>query len=116
MGLRFIIGRAGTGKTTLCMEEIIAQQNTGNKRQILIVDNDRLRCRSAFVLPRRQIFLLVAADQVMNLCIHVAVVRLMLNTDSTDLADPLSAITQLCVGNAKGVEESSQEVILSVVR
>ena len=37
MGLRFIIGRAGTGKTTLCMEEIIAQQNTGNKRQILIV-------------------------------------------------------------------------------
>ena len=37
MGLRFIIGRAGTGKTTLCMEEIIAQQNTGNKRQVLIV-------------------------------------------------------------------------------
>jgi len=37
MGLRFIIGRAGTGKTTLCMEEIIAQQNTGSKRQILIV-------------------------------------------------------------------------------
>ncbi|MBQ7103604.1 MAG: exodeoxyribonuclease V subunit gamma, partial [Anaerotignum sp.] len=37
MGLHFIIGRAGTGKTTLCMEEIIAQQNTGSKRQILIV-------------------------------------------------------------------------------
>ena len=37
MGLRFIIGRAGTGKTILCMEEIIKQQNTGNKRQILIV-------------------------------------------------------------------------------
>ena len=37
MGLRFIIGRAGTGKTTLCMEEIIAQQNTGKKRQVLIV-------------------------------------------------------------------------------
>ena len=37
MGLRFIIGRAGTGKTTLCMEEIIRQQNTDNKRQILIV-------------------------------------------------------------------------------
>ena len=37
MGLRFIIGRAGTGKTTLCMEEIIRQQNTENKRQILIV-------------------------------------------------------------------------------
>jgi len=37
MGLRFIIGRAGTGKTTLCMEEIIRQQNTANKRQILIV-------------------------------------------------------------------------------
>ena len=37
MGLRFIIGRAGTGKTTLCMEEIIRQQNTENKRQVLIV-------------------------------------------------------------------------------
>ena len=37
MGLRFIIGRAGTGKTTLCMEEIISQQNTGNRRQVLIV-------------------------------------------------------------------------------
>ena len=37
MGLRFIIGRAGTGKTTLCMEEIIRQQNTGTKRQVLIV-------------------------------------------------------------------------------
>lgn len=37
MGLRFIIGRAGTGKTTLCMEEIIRQQNTENRRQILIV-------------------------------------------------------------------------------
>ncbi len=35
MGLRFIIGRAGTGKTTLCMEEILKKQNTG--RQILIV-------------------------------------------------------------------------------
>ena len=37
MGLRFIIGRAGTGKTTLCMEEIIKQSNTGKKRQVLIV-------------------------------------------------------------------------------
>ena len=37
MGLRFIIGRAGTGKTTLCMDEIIAKQNTGDNRQILIV-------------------------------------------------------------------------------
>lgn len=37
MGLRFIMGRAGTGKTTLCMEEIIAQQNTENRRQVLIV-------------------------------------------------------------------------------
>lgn len=37
MGLRFIIGRAGTGKTTLCMEEIIKQSNTGEKRQVLIV-------------------------------------------------------------------------------
>ena len=37
MGLRFIIGRAGTGKTTLCMEEIITQQHTENKRQVLIV-------------------------------------------------------------------------------
>lgn len=37
MGLRFIIGRAGTGKTTRCMEEIIAQQNQANKRQVLIV-------------------------------------------------------------------------------
>lgn len=37
MGLRFIIGRAGTGKTTLCMEEILTQQHTKNKRQILIV-------------------------------------------------------------------------------
>lgn len=37
MGLRFIIGRAGTGKTTLCMEEIIKQANTGEKRQVLIV-------------------------------------------------------------------------------
>ena len=37
MGLRFIIGRAGTGKTTLCMEEIIRQANTGEKRQVLIV-------------------------------------------------------------------------------
>lgn len=37
MGLRFIIGRAGTGKTHLCVEEIIHQSNTGAKRQILIV-------------------------------------------------------------------------------
>ncbi len=37
MGLRFIIGRAGTGKTTLCMDEIIRQSNQGEKRQILIV-------------------------------------------------------------------------------
>ena len=37
MGLRFIIGRAGTGKSTLCMNEIIAQQKDRNKRQILIV-------------------------------------------------------------------------------
>lgn len=37
MGLRFIIGRAGTGKTALCMEEIIKQQHTGSRRQILIV-------------------------------------------------------------------------------
>ena len=37
MGLRFIIGRAGTGKTTLCLEEIIKQSNTGEKRQVLIV-------------------------------------------------------------------------------
>ena len=37
MGLRFIIGRAGTGKTHLCIEEIIHQSNTGAKRQILIV-------------------------------------------------------------------------------
>nr|WP_294681410.1 helicase-exonuclease AddAB subunit AddB [uncultured Anaerotignum sp.] len=37
MGLRFIIGRAGTGKTHLCMEEIIKQSHTGEKRQILIV-------------------------------------------------------------------------------
>lgn len=37
MGLRFIIGRAGTGKTTLCMEEIIAKQNKENRKQILIV-------------------------------------------------------------------------------
>jgi len=37
MGLRFIIGRAGTGKTTLCMEEIIRKQNTENRRQVLIV-------------------------------------------------------------------------------
>ncbi len=37
MGLRFIIGRAGTGKTHLCIEEIIKQANQGRKRQILIV-------------------------------------------------------------------------------
>ncbi len=37
MGLRFIIGRAGTGKTHLCIEEIIKQANQGGKRQILIV-------------------------------------------------------------------------------
>lgn len=36
MGLRFIIGRAGTGKTTLCMEEIIAKGKSGGK-QVLIV-------------------------------------------------------------------------------
>ncbi len=37
MGLRFIIGRAGTGKTSLCLEEILKQQKTKTKRQILIV-------------------------------------------------------------------------------
>ncbi len=37
MGLRFIIGRAGTGKSTLCREEIIKQANQGEKRQVLIV-------------------------------------------------------------------------------
>lgn len=36
MGLRFIIGRAGTGKTTLCMEEIIARGKAGG-HQVLIV-------------------------------------------------------------------------------
>lgn len=36
MGLRFIIGRAGTGKTTRCMEEIIAKGKEGG-RQVLIV-------------------------------------------------------------------------------
>lgn len=37
MGLRFIIGRAGTGKTTLCMQEIIQQLNQKQRQQILIV-------------------------------------------------------------------------------
>ncbi|MDO4530343.1 MAG: hypothetical protein Q4C06_00035, partial [Bacillota bacterium] len=37
MGLRFIIGRAGTGKTTLCMEEILQQENQNTKHRILIV-------------------------------------------------------------------------------
>lgn len=37
MGLRFIIGRAGTGKSTLCINEIIEQQENTAKRQILIV-------------------------------------------------------------------------------
>lgn len=37
MGLRFIIGRAGTGKSTRCMEEILQQQNKDGRRQILIV-------------------------------------------------------------------------------
>lgn len=36
MGLRFIIGRAGTGKTSRCMEEIIAKGKAGGK-QVLIV-------------------------------------------------------------------------------
>lgn len=37
MGLRFVIGRAGTGKTTLCMEEIIEKSNQIGKKQLLIV-------------------------------------------------------------------------------
>lgn len=37
MGLRFVIGRAGTGKTTLCMEEIIQKSNQIGKKQLLIV-------------------------------------------------------------------------------
>ena len=37
MGLRFIIGRAGTGKTDLCMAEIIKQSKIEGKRQVLIV-------------------------------------------------------------------------------
>lgn len=37
MGLRFIIGRAGTGKTNLCMEEILRQSKIEGKRQVLIV-------------------------------------------------------------------------------
>lgn len=36
MGLRFIIGRAGSGKTTRCMEEIIEKGKAGG-RQVLIV-------------------------------------------------------------------------------
>lgn len=37
MGLRFIIGRAGTGKSTRCMEEIIQQSHIKGKRQVWIV-------------------------------------------------------------------------------
>ena len=37
MALRFIIGTAGTGKTHLCMEEIIKNQSDGAGRQIFIV-------------------------------------------------------------------------------
>lgn len=37
MALRFIIGTAGTGKTHLCMDEIIKKQSTGTGRQIFIV-------------------------------------------------------------------------------
>lgn len=37
MALRFIIGTAGTGKTHLCMDEIIQKQETGVGRQIYIV-------------------------------------------------------------------------------
>ncbi len=37
MALRFIIGTAGTGKTHLCMDEIIKKQTTGTGRQIFIV-------------------------------------------------------------------------------
>ena len=36
MGLRFIIGRAGTGKTTLCMEEIIAKGKSGGKQGLIV--------------------------------------------------------------------------------
>lgn len=37
MALRFIIGTAGTGKTHLCMDEIIKNQTSGKGRQIFIV-------------------------------------------------------------------------------
>lgn len=37
MALRFIIGTAGTGKTHLCMDEIIKSQTNGKGRQIFIV-------------------------------------------------------------------------------
>ncbi len=37
MGLRLIIGRAGTGKTMRCIEEISKQANRGDRRQLLIV-------------------------------------------------------------------------------
>lgn len=37
MALRFIVGTAGSGKTQLCMEEIIKNQNNHNGRQIFIV-------------------------------------------------------------------------------
>ncbi|MDD4844486.1 MAG: helicase-exonuclease AddAB subunit AddB, partial [Anaerotignum sp.] len=37
MALRFIIGAAGTGKTHLCMDEIIENQTAGKGRQIFIV-------------------------------------------------------------------------------
>ncbi|WP_313530287.1 helicase-exonuclease AddAB subunit AddB [Anaerotignum sp.] len=37
MALRFIIGTAGTGKTHLCMDEIIKKQSDGKGRQIFIV-------------------------------------------------------------------------------
>ncbi|WP_352400234.1 helicase-exonuclease AddAB subunit AddB [Anaerotignum sp.] len=37
MALRFIIGTAGTGKTHLCMDEIIKKQTDGNGHQIFIV-------------------------------------------------------------------------------
>lgn len=37
MALRFIVGTAGTGKTHLCMDEIIKNQKDGKGRQIFIV-------------------------------------------------------------------------------
>jgi len=37
MALRFIIGTAGTGKTYLCTQEILAQMNQQDKKQILLV-------------------------------------------------------------------------------